>query len=59
MEAMLGISLYSYLYLNQQKCFIFIIYVFSSAKLGIRTEQVLPRSQGGREEEWLKYCMHM
>jgi hypothetical protein len=35
MEAMLGISLYSYPYLNYQKRFVFLIiaYVFSSTKL--------------------------
>jgi hypothetical protein len=45
---MLGISLYSYPYLNWQKCFVFLIiaYVFSSTKLEIRAEQVLPRSEG-------------
>jgi hypothetical protein len=34
MEAMLGISLSSYPYLNQQKCFVFLIiaFVFSSTK---------------------------
>jgi hypothetical protein len=34
MEAMLGISLYSYPYLDKQKCFVFLIiaYVFSSQK---------------------------
>jgi hypothetical protein len=32
METMLGISLYSYPYLNWQKCFVFLViaYVFSS-----------------------------
>jgi hypothetical protein len=51
MEAMLGISLYSYPYHNYQKCFIFlfIAYVFSSTKLEISTEQVLPGSVGGGE----------
>jgi hypothetical protein len=49
MEAMLGISLYSYPYLNYQKRFVFLIiaYTFSSTKLEIRAEQVLPGSQGG------------
>jgi hypothetical protein len=49
MEAMLGISLYSYHYLNQQKCFVLLIitYIFSSTKLEIRAEQVLPGSEGG------------
>jgi hypothetical protein len=34
MKVMLGISLYSYPYLNQQKCFVFLIiaYVYSSTK---------------------------
>jgi hypothetical protein len=53
-EAMLGTSLYSYPYLNFQKCFVFLIiaYVFSSMKLEIRAEQVLPRRrEGGRERE--------
>jgi hypothetical protein len=63
MEAMLVISLYSYPYLNQQKCFVFLIiaYVFSSTKLDIRVEQVLPGSQGvrGKWEKWSKQCMHM
>jgi hypothetical protein len=49
MEAMLGISLYSYHYLNKQKCFVFLImaYVFSSTKLVIRAEQLLPGSERG------------
>jgi hypothetical protein len=54
MEAMLGITLYSYLYLNLQKRFVFLIiaYVFSSMKLEIREEWVLPaRREGGRERE--------
>jgi hypothetical protein len=48
MEAILGISLYSYPYLNWQKCFVFLIiaYVCSSTKLEIRAEQVLPGSKG-------------
>jgi hypothetical protein len=35
MEATLGISLYSYLHFNVEKCyvFLFILYVFSSTKL--------------------------
>jgi hypothetical protein len=60
MEAMLGISLYSYPYLNSQKNFVFLIfaYVFSLINLEIRTEQFLPGSEvvwgewegvGGRE----------
>jgi hypothetical protein len=54
MEAMVGISLYSYPYLNEQKCFVFLIlaYVFSSTKLEKRAEQVLPGSEGvGGERE--------
>jgi hypothetical protein len=54
MEAMLGISLYSYPYLNWQKCFVFLIiaYVFSSTNLEIRTGQFLPGSKesGGERE---------
>jgi hypothetical protein len=40
MEAMLGISLYSYPYLNQQKHFVFLIiaYVLSLTKLEKRAE---------------------
>jgi hypothetical protein len=47
MEAMLGISLYSYPYLNKQKCFVFLIiaFVFSSTKLEKSAEQVLPGSR--------------
>jgi hypothetical protein len=67
MEAMLGISLYSYPYLNYQKCFVFLIiaYVFSSTKLVIRVEQGLHGSkwgwggEGGGEGqgvEWLNEC---
>jgi hypothetical protein len=68
MEAMLGISLYSYLYLKLAKCYVFLIisYVFSSTKLEKRVEQVLPGSEGdwgrvcwGREEKWLKQRMHI
>jgi hypothetical protein len=38
MEAILGLSLYSYPYLNQQKCFVFLTidYILSSTKLEIR-----------------------
>jgi hypothetical protein len=48
MEAMLGISLYSYPYLNYQKQFVFLItdYVFSSTKLEKMAEQVLPGGEG-------------
>jgi hypothetical protein len=66
METMLGISLYSYLYLKLAKILclsLFISYVFSSTKLEKKAEQLLPRSnegwgsggkEGGREERWLK-----
>jgi hypothetical protein len=49
MKTMLGISLYSYPYLNQKKHFVFLIiaYVFSSTKLEKRAEQILPGSGGG------------
>jgi hypothetical protein len=48
MEAMLGISLYSYIYLKLAKmlCFFIISCVFSSTKLEKRVEQVLPGSRG-------------
>jgi hypothetical protein len=48
MEATLGISLYSYPYLNWQKCYVFliIVYVYISTKLEKRVEQVLPGSEG-------------
>jgi hypothetical protein len=48
MEAMLGIFVYSYLYLKLAKRSVFLIipYVFSSTKLEKRTEQVLPGSEG-------------
>jgi hypothetical protein len=51
MEAMLGISLYSYPYFNLRKHFVFLIiaYVFSSTKLKKREEQVLPGSEVGGE----------
>jgi hypothetical protein len=50
METILGISLYSYPYLNWPKCFVFLIiaYVFSSTKLEIRAEHILT----GIEEDW-------
>jgi hypothetical protein len=48
MEAMLGISLYIYPYLQLAKtlCLSFNTYVFSSTKLEKRVEQVLPGSKG-------------
>jgi hypothetical protein len=50
MEAMVGISLYTHPYLNEQKHYVFLIiaYVFSSTKLEKRAEQVLPGSKGIR-----------
>jgi hypothetical protein len=64
MEAILGISLYSYPLSQLAKilCLSY-AYVFSSTKLEIRAEQVLPGSEGswvgrervgGRGLEWLK-----
>jgi hypothetical protein len=53
MEAMVGNSLYSYPYLNKQKCFVFliIVYTLSSLKLEIRTEEFLPGSERVKEKE--------
>jgi hypothetical protein len=58
MEAMLGISLYSYLYLKLAKTlcryvFLIISYVFSSTKSeNKREEQVLPPEGGGEAGVW-------
>jgi hypothetical protein len=51
MEAMLGISLYSYLYLKLAKTLSlsYYHYVFSSTKLEKMVEQVLPGSEEGGE----------
>jgi hypothetical protein len=52
MEAMLRISLYSFLYLKLAKCYVFLIisYVFSSTKSeNKREEHFLPRK--GRRKE--------
>jgi hypothetical protein len=53
---MLGISPYSYSYLDYQKCFVFLIifYTISSTKLEISAEQFLPGSKGvwGRWSKW-------
>jgi hypothetical protein len=66
MEAMLGISLYSYPYLKLAKnaLSLIIAYVFSSTILEKRAEQILPGSKvggdgGGRwwSEKWPKQCM--
>jgi hypothetical protein len=53
MEAMLGISLYSYFYLKLAKtlCLSYYCLCFSSTKLEKRTEQVLPGSERGEEGE--------
>jgi hypothetical protein len=50
-------------------CLPYYAYVFSSTKLEIRAEKVLPGSEGGvggeregeggRGEKWPKQCMHM
>jgi hypothetical protein len=48
MEAMLGISLYSYPNSTIKNALSFLLcFVFSSTKLEIRAEQVLPGSEGG------------
>jgi hypothetical protein len=55
MESTLVISLYSYPSLNWQKRFAFLIiaYTFSSTKLEIRAEQILPGSVcRGRVRRW-------
>jgi hypothetical protein len=51
MEATLGISLYSYLYLKLAKmlCLSYYLLCFSSTKLENRAEQVLPESKGEGE----------
>jgi hypothetical protein len=47
MEAMLGISLYSYpTSTSKNTVFLIIAYVYSSTKLEKRTERVLPGSEG-------------
>jgi hypothetical protein len=54
LEAMIGISLYSYFYIKlEKKCYVFLIisYILSSIKSEKkRAEQVLPGSRGG---EWV------
>jgi hypothetical protein len=60
MEAMLGISLYSYLsQTSKNAVFLIIAYVFSSTKLRKRADHLLPGSQRGegRRERWLKQCI--
>jgi hypothetical protein len=69
MEAMLGISLYSYLYLRLAKmlCLSYYLLCFLFNKIEKRTEQFLPGSEGcrwwwwGQEqgERWPKQCIHI
>jgi hypothetical protein len=70
MEAMLGISLYSYLSqtrkIKKRYVFLIISYVFSSTKSKKGAEQVLPGSWerglvGGElvGRRWHKQCIHM
>jgi hypothetical protein len=61
MEGMLGISLYSYPYLNQQKRYVFLIiaYVFSSTKLLGREGDGGEEEGRGSEVKWPKQCMHI
>jgi hypothetical protein len=52
MKAMVGISLYSWPYLNEQKCYVFLIIAcfYSAMELEKSADQVLPGSEGrGRE----------
>jgi hypothetical protein len=53
MESMLGISLYSYPTSTSKNAlsFFIIAYVFSSTKLEVRAEQVLPGSERGEGGE--------
>jgi hypothetical protein len=52
MKTMLGISLHnlSFTQLAKMLCLSYYAYVFSSTKLEIRAEQVLPGSKGGGRE---------
>jgi hypothetical protein len=62
MEAMLGISLYSYLYLKPAKTlyiFIIISYVFSSTKSEKRGRNRFYSEAGGGAGRWPKQCTHM
>jgi hypothetical protein len=69
MEAMLGISLYSYPYLKlaNMLCLSYYCLYLLFNKLEKRVEQVLPGSEGlgdrgrgwGRWERWPKQCMHI
>jgi hypothetical protein len=69
MEAVLGISLYSYPYSTTKNAvFLVIAYVYSSTKLEKRAEHVLSISKGvggereaagGSRKKWPKQCMHI
>jgi hypothetical protein len=62
MEAMTGISLYSYLYpkLTRLSVFLIIACVFSSTKSKNKAEQVQPGSRELRGRgRWHKQCMYM
>jgi hypothetical protein len=69
MEAMLGISLYSYPYLKLAKplCLSYYLLCLLFNKMEKRAEQVLPGSKGVgewegvvyRKEKWPKQCMHI
>jgi hypothetical protein len=63
-EAMLGISQYSYLHVKlAKKVCLIISYVFSSTELEKRAEQVLPGSERVGEKEGaggeMAHCAHM
>jgi hypothetical protein len=49
---MLGISLYSYPQLAKMLCLSYYAYVFSSTKLEIKAEQILPESEGVGGRGW-------
>jgi hypothetical protein len=61
MEAMLGIFLYSYLYLNVAKIYVFLIisYIFSSTKLEKNRVEYILLISGGCGGRWPKQCIHM
>jgi hypothetical protein len=69
MEAMLGIALHSYPFLNLQKRFVFLIVscllfnkIRDKGKTGSDKKLALCKGMGGgggQEGEMFKYCMHM
>jgi hypothetical protein len=66
MGAMLGISLYSYPYLNWQKCFVFLIIVYTLSSTKLNKGRTVPAwkrggrgGEGGGGEKWAKHCMHI